>query len=165
MSPVRVYVPTSLAGLRAMLAAGGLGPAPLLAHAVTRALRAQWPDAGDEEWEYAASAAAAQASLGLLARADCSAPRRVVVAVDVAVVREQPAEADPTVVEVEEVVPLRRVAAVLVDDATAEADVRAGADRWAAAQDGDPGAVRAVERCQDHDLGWFATQEIDQLLG
>jgi hypothetical protein len=119
---VRVYVPATVARLAAMHASGGVGPAPLAAHAVTEALRAAYPDGGDEEREWAAMTSAAQASLDLLTEDDV--PRRVVVALDSAAVRPASGE-DPTTVLLDEVVPVVRVAAVHVDSVDAEADVAA----------------------------------------
>jgi hypothetical protein len=161
---VRVYVPTTLRGLAAAVAAGGLGPAPFLAHAVTDALQAALPGAGEEDWEYAAASAAAQTSVGML---DADEPaRRVVVAVDVPAARPASRAApgeddDPTLVEVDEVVPLRRVAAVLADSEDAEATVATARE---AAGRSPADASRALERCLDHELGWWATQEIPVLL-
>ena len=156
---VRVYVPTTLRGLAAAVAAGGLGPAPFQAHAVTDALRAALPGAGEEDWEYAAASAAGQTSVGML---DAQEPaRRVVLAVDVPVARPADAGDDPTLVEVDEVVPLRRVAAVLADSEDAEGSVAAARD---AALHGTADAPRALECCLDHELGWWATQEIPVLL-
>ena len=154
----RVYVPSTLRRLRAVVTADGLGPAPFAAHTVTRGVRAELPDAGEEEWEYAASAAAAQTSVSLLT--DQDPPRRVVIAVDVSVARETGAD-DVTLVEIDDVVPMRRVAAVLVDAADAEEDVAAA--RRARAE-GSPDAERLLERCLDHELGWWATQEVAALL-
>jgi creatinine amidohydrolase/Fe(II)-dependent formamide hydrolase-like protein len=161
VTTVRVYVPSSLHGLRRIVAANGIGPAPLVAHAVTDALREAYADGGEEEWEYAAASAAAQSSLSLLA-ADEPA-RRVVLAVDVPRVRAADPDDpdDPTVVRVEEEVPLRWIGAVLVDAADAEADVAAARDAVAA---GSSQAESMLERCLDHELGWWATQEIGALL-
>lgn len=161
MSRTRVYVPSSFAGLRALVTADGIGPAPFLAHAVTDELRRAFPEGGDEELEYAAAAAASRTSLGLLGEGD--ARRRVVVAADVETVTRIPDD-DPTVVEVGEVVPFRRIAALLVDTADAEDDVTAAARVWAAAEAGDAGAEEVVQRCLDHELGWYASQEIGDLL-
>ena len=66
----RVYVPSSFAGLRDLVAADGIGPPPFLAHAVTDALRAAWSDGSEEDWEYAASTAASRSSLALIDDAD-----------------------------------------------------------------------------------------------
>ena len=161
MSGTRVFVPSSWAGLRNLVISDGLGPAPFLAHAVTEGLRAAYPEGGDEEWEYAALTAAARTSLGLLGEGDPA--RRVVVAVDAETVLPGSDE-DPTVVEVGEVVPFRRVAAVLVDPADVQDVVAAAADRWADAEAGDADAEKVVDRCLDLDLAWYATQEIGDLL-
>ena len=158
---VRVYVPCTWSQLHDILVAGGVGPVPVPAHAVTGALRTAYPDAGEEEWEYAALTAAAQEAIGLVT--DDDPPRRVVVAMDAEsmVPVEEP---DPSTVQVDEVVPLRKVAAVHVDSEDAEETVAAAVKAWQAAQDGDDEAVAAVDRCLDHELGWFAPQELDDLF-
>jgi hypothetical protein len=52
---MRVYLPSTFAQLAAGVAAGSFGPPPLLAYAVTPALR-EWYASGDaEELEYAAT--------------------------------------------------------------------------------------------------------------
>ena len=158
----RVYVATTWRGLEQIVTADGIGPAPFFGHAVTRALRAAWPDGGDEELEYAATTAAARTSLGLLTDED--PPRRVVLAVDAETVVESDDEDDPTVVEVSEVVPMRLVAAVLVDTEDAADDVAAARDAWPATLQGDADAEAVVDRCLDRDLAWFAVQEIGELL-
>ena len=154
----RVYVPSTLGRLRAIVTADGIGPAPFVGHAVTPVVREELADLGEEEWEYAASTAAAQSSLALLH--DDEPARRVVVAVDVPSVRLAGTE-DPTVVEVDDVVPFRLVGAVLADAADAEEHVAAARDALAA---GAPDAHRLVERCPEHELGWWAAQEIGDLL-
>ena len=159
----RVYVPSSLTGLRDVVAADGIGPAPFVAHAVTDALRAAYDDGGEEEWEFAAAAAASRSSLKLIREDD--EPRRVVLAVDAETVRPAEGTDDPTLVSVEEVVPFRRIASVLVDLPEAGDDVRAAAASLLAADEGDEEAEAAVDRALDHDLAWFATQEIGELLG
>ncbi len=161
MSGTRVYVPSTLTRLAGIVASGGIGPAPFAAHAVTEALREAYADGGDEEWEYAASSAAAEAALGLLVEGD--PPRRVVVAVDVPSVRPLD-DADPTLVEVDEPAPLRLVAAVLVDDEDAEAAVAAAAERLPDALRGEADAVAVVDRCRDIELGWYASQEVLDLV-
>jgi hypothetical protein len=112
-------------------------PGPVPAHAVTDSLRREWPEADDEQWEYAALMAAASASRDLVTVA--GERRRVVVAADVAAeaVVPAPGEADPTLVTVTADVSWRQVAAALVDVADDAAD--------------------------DDDLAWFATQEIPGL--
>jgi hypothetical protein len=86
--------------------------------------------------------------------------RRVVLAVDVPRVSKVDSD-DPTVVRVDETVPLRRIAAVLADALDAEADVARARDAAAA---GAPEAEVLLERCLAHELGWWAAQEIDALL-
>ena len=158
----RVYVATTWTGLQQIVTAAGIGPAPFFGHAVTRALRAAWPDGEDEELEYAATTAAARTSLGMLT--DEEPPRRVVLAVDAETVMEADDDADPTVVEVGEVVPMRLVAAVLVDTQDAAEDVNAARTAWPAALEGDADAEAVVDRCLDRDLAWFAVQELGELL-
>jgi hypothetical protein len=156
----RVYVPTTFTGLRDLMTAAGIGPAPFEAHAVTDAVRRELPDASEEEWEHAAATAAARDSLELLADED--PPRRVVLAVDVETVL--PAADGLSVVEVADVVPLAKVAAVLADDPAAGPLVEAARLALPAAATGDADAVAAVERCLDEELGWYAAQEIVDLL-
>jgi len=158
----RVYVPSSVSLLRELVISGGVGPVPVLAHAVTDDLRAAFPDAGEEEWEYAALTAAAQDSLALIAEDD--EPRRVVVVAEADSVVPVPG-AEASQVELDEVVPLRKVVAVHVDSDDATEDVAAARAGWPEAEAGDEAALATVERCLDHELGWFATQEIGDLIG
>jgi hypothetical protein len=154
----RVYVPSTLGRLRSIVTADGIGPAPFAAHAVTLALREAFAEGGDEEWEYAAATAAAQSSLALLHEGE--SPRRIVVAVDVESAR--PADLDdPTVVQVDDVVSIRHVAAVLADTEDAEDDVTAARD---AILEDSAEAEDLAERCLTHELAWWATQEIGDLL-
>lgn len=106
---VRVYVPTTMAGLAALVAAGRLD-GPLRAHAVTADLRQEWPDGDEEGWEYAALSAAADASRGLAGPDG----RRCVVAADVPEVAPVGGD-DPTLVDVSADVPWKRVASAHVD--------------------------------------------------
>lgn len=157
----RVYVPSSTEGLSNILLSGGVGPVPFLAHAVTDDLRSALPDAGEEEWEYAALMSAAQDSLGLIT--DDDRPRRVVVVAEADTVVPV-SEGEPSLVEVVDVVPLRSVVAVHVDSEDAEEDVSAAREVWQAAQEGDAAALASLDRCLEHELGWFATQEIGDLV-
>ncbi|WKX70672.1 hypothetical protein [Streptomyces sp. XD-27] len=168
---MRVYVPLTLPGLAEAHKAGELGPAPLDAYAVTPALREWYVSDDVEELEYAALSRAAQASLRRLA-VDPQAPRRrVVVAVDVA---EGAAVADPDrgldqsalgEVRITSAVPLAKAAAVHVDAGDAEADVAAAAEALGAADLGDDDAQFVVDGAEDHELLWYATQEIPNLIG
>lgn len=152
---VRVYLPLTLEGLAALEQQGATDPGPLRAHAVTAALREAWPDGDEEELEYAALTAAAQGSLGL----SSDQPLRVVVALDVKTVEELQDDEDPTAVAVAHQVPRRRVAAVHVDTEGAASAV--GAARAAA---GTSAYDWLAEQCLDHELAWYATQEIGDLL-
>jgi hypothetical protein len=158
---VRVYLPLTLTGLADLHAAGQLGPAPLAAHAVTERLRRDWDGGDDEELEYAALMAAAFDSLVAL-EASGAAPRRVVVAAEVDDADVTVGD-DETAVQVGVVVPLGRCQAVHVDDPDAEEDVRAALALLPAALAGDGPALGAVSLV-DHELLWFATQEIPDLL-
>ena len=136
---VRIYVPATLTLLGQYLGEGGIGPAPVRARAVTAWLREAWPEADEEEWEYAALMAAADDSAGMLGEDD--PPRRVVLAVDVEAVTERE---DSSLVEVDSAFGFALVRAVHADSE----DIRG------AAYDPD----------EHGDLGWYAVQEIPDLL-
>ena len=137
---MRVYVGTTLAGLRELHATGALGAAPLTAHAVTPALRESYAEGDTEELEYVALTAAAGDSRRLL-DADPALPRRRAV-----VAAEVPDDAvtaagDGSAVRVAVAIPLSKVASVHVDDPAVDLG---DADGW--------------------ELMWFATQELPDLL-
>jgi hypothetical protein len=168
---MRVYVPLTLSGLAEAYKTGELGSGPFVAYAVTPALREWYLSDDIEELEYAALNRAALASLRLLAADPEAVRRRVVVAVDVP---DRAAHADPDrgldpaalgEVRVDGVVPLPKAAAVHVDATDAEADVTAAAEALAAADGGDDDAQFVVDGAEDHELLWFATQEIPNLVG
>ncbi|MFJ5529387.1 DUF6912 family protein [Streptomyces sp. NPDC093261] len=168
---MRVYVPLTLSGLAEAYKTGELGAGPVVAYAVTPALREWYLSDDIEELEYAALSRSALASLRLLA-ADPGAPRRrVVVAVDVpdgTAAADPDRGLDPTAlgeVRISGAVPLAKVAAVHVDAAEAEADVTEAARALPAAEDGDDDAQFVVDGAEDHELLWYATQEIPNLLG
>lgn len=165
---MRVYVPATLALLRTWLDAGEVGPAPFVAHAVTPALR-EWYVEGDlEELEYAATTAAARDSLRLLAGGPQGDEpvRRLVLAADVpdAAARPDPGH-DRSAVTVSSPVPLRHVVSAHVDDADAEPAVRAALAALAAADAGDEDARWTVEAVEDHELLWYAAQELASVPG
>ncbi len=155
----RVYVASSVRRLREAMGEG-VGPAPFLARAVTAGVRTALAGSGEEDCEYAVATAAAAASVLLI---DVDEPaRRVVLAVDVPAVRTVVGE-DPSVVEVAEPVPFRRVAAVLVDSVDAETAV--GAARAALRSgSGSSDVDRLLDRVAEHELGWWAGQEAAALL-
>ncbi|MFF5491896.1 DUF6912 family protein [Streptomyces aquilus] len=168
---MRVYVPLTLSGLAEAYKTGELGPDPLVAYAVTPALREWYLSDDIEELEYAALNRAALASLRLLAADADAVRRRVVVAVDVpdgAAVADPDRGLDPAAlgeVRVAGGVALAKAAAVHVDADDAQADVAAGAEALAAADAGDDDAQFVVDGTEDHELLWYATQEIPALVG
>ncbi|MEU3932948.1 hypothetical protein AB0E85_13055 [Streptomyces sp. NPDC029044] len=168
---MRVYVPLTLPGLAEAYRTGELGAGPFVAYAVTPGLRDWYVSDDTEELEYAALGRAALASLRLLA-AEAEAPgRRVVIAVDVAdraVSAEAGRGSDPAApgeVRVAGPVPLGKAASVHVDAADAQADVTAAVEALPAADEGDDDAQSVVDGAEDHELLWFATQEIANLVG
>jgi hypothetical protein len=168
---MRVYVPLTLPGLAEAYKTGELGAGPLVAYAVTPALREWYLSDDIEELEYAALNRAALASLRQLAADPAAARRRVVVAVDVP---DKAAAADPDrgldpaalgEVRIADGVALAKAASVHVDAGAAEADVAAAAEALAAADAGDDDAQFVVDGAEDHELLWYATQEIPNLVG
>ncbi|MGV9944097.1 DUF6912 family protein [Streptomyces sp. NPDC003401] len=168
---MRVYVPLTLPGLAEAHTTGELGSSgPLVAYAVTPGLREWYASDDIEELEYAALGRAALASLRLLA-ADPAAPRRrVVVAVDVpdgAAASDPDRAPDPAALgEVRVTGPVRsaEAAAVHVDADDAETDVSAAVEALPAADAGDDDARSVVDGAEDHELLWFAAQEIADLV-
>jgi hypothetical protein len=163
---VRIYLPATLSLLRDVHAAGEYGPAPVTAFAVTPSLREWYASADLEELEYAAFTDAARASLRLLDLDPIAPRRRVVLAADVSddVVAVR-AELDRAVIRIAAPVALTDLAAVHVDGADAEAAVAAAATASLTAELGDSDAQFAVDSAEDHELEWFAPQEIGDLLG
>jgi hypothetical protein len=160
----RVYIPSSTRRLRDVLVSGGLGPAPMPAHAVTERLREALGEENEEDREYGALTAAAQDSVGLIG--DGEQPLRVVVVAEAdSVTPVTPVrQGEESLVEVDAVVPLAKVVAVHVDSDDAADAVARAREVWAAAQEGDTHAQDMLARCLDHELGWYATQEIGNLV-
>jgi len=156
--------------LRTLMKTGELTPVSGTAFALTPALRESYATGDTEELEYAALADAARASVRLLAaELDSDAdtvPRRAVVAADLdeaADVTFRP-DLDAPVVRIAGAIPLRRIVAVHVDTQHAEAAVRAAAAVMDAADLGDPDAEFTLGDAEDHELAWYATQELPFLL-
>jgi hypothetical protein len=176
MCHVRVYLPTTLPDLsgRVHLDATGrpadtraaVADAGSFGFAVTAGLR-EWYREGDlEELEYVALTHAARASLRLIASSGVvGAQRRVVLAVDVsdADVVAAP-HIDVAAVRIGAVALLESVVAVHVDDPSASADVEAAARLVDAAEAGDEDARFALDGLDDHELQWYATQELGALV-
>lgn len=160
---MRVYVPSTHAGLRELAGSGGLGPGPLVGYAVTGSLRESYAEGDEEELEYVAMTAAARAALTLLAREPDEPPRRVVVAVDV---DEAVPNADlgPAGVELPHVVSMRDVAALHTDTDDAADDVTAAVEVLRRGGPRDPDEEFLLDAPEGYELAWFATQEIGDLL-
>jgi hypothetical protein len=164
---MRVYIPATLAMLRTLVDSGVLVPVAGTAFALTPMLRESYAAGNSEELEYAAMNDAARASLRLLAAeldGDVGVlPRRVVVAADIEDVRLRP-DLDDAAVTVAGPVPSSAVAAVHVDMAEAQDAVRSAAAVVDAADLGDPDAEFIIGEAEDHEMAWYATQEIPFLL-
>jgi len=191
---MRVYAPATLAMVEQLLAGGSWRPVSGTAFAVTPALRESYTSGDDEELSEVAMREAARASLRLLAADDPAAAtadtaadgatadgaaadgaavegtaanglpvRRVVVVAEVPDAQARP-DLDDAVVRLPGEVSLSQVAAVHVDGADAEPAVQAAVAVIDAADLGDEDAELAVGDAEDHDLGWYATQELPFLL-
>ena len=161
---MRVYIPATLPMLHTLVADGSLQPLSGTAFAVTPALREAYAEGDDEELAEAAISEAALASLRLLAAEgqQDSRPRRAVIVAD-AEASPRP-DLDDAVVRISGRVALDQVAAVYVDNAAAEPAVRAAIDVIDEADLGDEDAELTVGDAQDHDLAWYASQELPFLL-
>lgn len=146
---MRIYLPATAADLAADILTARR------AHAATASLQAALPEEDEEGLEVSASLCAADASVMLLAEPEAAglADRRIVIAADVDAedVRELAADDDtlPGTVEVTVGVPWDQVAAILMDEAAIEEDVKL-------AREGDE---EALERTADADLLWFDVVE------
>jgi hypothetical protein len=160
---MRVYLATTMTGLAKLLADGSV-EVPV-AHAVTPALREWYVEGDAEELEYAALTNAARASLHQLAADPAAPPRRVVLAAEVADPAARPApDVERAAVRLAGPVALRDVVSAHVDDADATDDVRRALAALPAADAGDEDAQFVVDAVEDHELGWFAAQEIGPLV-
>jgi hypothetical protein len=161
---MRVYVPSTLPLLRELLDSGRIGPPPITALAVTPAIREWYLDDDIQALEYAALTEAARASLRLLARSGALA-RRVVLACDVDDSLVSPSShggRGPVTLKAE--VKLAQIEAAHVDTVDASADVVDAVAALSAAEAGDDDAQFIVDSVEDHELAWFARQEIPDLL-
>jgi hypothetical protein len=90
-------------------------------------------------------------------------PRRVVISADVDSVTPRP-DLDNSVVRLSTPVLLKNIAAIHVDAPEAEDAVRAAVVAVDAADMGDEDAELTVGDAEDHELAWYATQELPFLL-
>ncbi|MFI6031273.1 DUF6912 family protein [Amycolatopsis magusensis] len=163
---MRVYLPATIATLRRLVEDGKFAPISGTGFALTPALRESYTSGDTEELEYAALLDAARASLRLIAAEDTDEkdpPRRVVISADVERATPRP-DLDAAVVRVSGPVELTQIAAVHVDTAEAEAAVVAAAAVIDAADLGDDDAEFALGEAEDHELAWYAPQELPFLL-
>jgi len=173
---MRIYIPVTLAMLQQLVADGSLSPVNGTAFAVTPKLREAYAEGDDDELGEVALREAALASLRLLAVADASEqsgaelpPRRAVLVADIAEAGDPGAvtlrpDLDDAVVRIGAPVAIDDVVAAYVDNAAAEADVMAAIAVIDEADLGDEDAELTVGDAQDHDLAWYATQELPFLL-
>ena len=168
---MRIYIPVTLAMLQQLITVGSLRPVSGTAFAVTPKLREAYAEGDDDELGEVALREAALASLRLLAGAaedagqsgDELPPRRAVLVADVGDVTLRP-DLDDAVVRIGAPVTSNDVVAAFVDNAAAEAQVKAAVAVVDAADLGDEDAELTVGDAQDHDLAWYAVQELPFLL-
>ncbi len=161
---MRVYVPTTLAMLQRLMADRSVSPVNGTAFAVTPTLRESYAEGDDDELASVALRDAALASLRLLGDdASGQLPRRAVLVADADDVTARP-DLDDSVVRVAGPISLDEVVAAYVDNADAEAAVLAAIEAVDAADLGDEDAELVVGDAQDHDLAWYAPQELPFLL-
>lgn len=168
---MRVYIPTTLVALQKLVADRQLLVVNGTAFAVTPTLREAYAEGDDDELAEVALREAALASLRLLAGTDLQSdsglpPRRAVVVADSGAdveVTVRP-DLDDAVVRLSGPLPLDAVVAVYVDNADAEPAVLAAVDVIDDADLGDEDAELTVGDAQDHDLAWYAPQELPFLL-
>ncbi|WP_153344427.1 DUF6912 family protein [Nocardia aurantia] len=182
---MRVYVPATVAMLRELVTAREIRAINDTAFAVTPALREAYAYGDDEELAEVAMSEAARASLRLLAqeREDASAAdagpgepdaegeghyhapvyRRAVIAADVTGAISRP-DLDAGVVRLSAAIGYDRIASVHVDLAEAEPEVAKAVTVIDAADLGSEDAEFILGDAEDHQLAWYATQELPFLL-
>ncbi len=162
---MQVYIPATLAMLQRLVADGSLRPVNGTAFAVTPTLREAYAEGDDDELAEVALREAALASLRLLAddAGGSLPPRRAVLTADVDDVTCRP-DLDDAVVRVGAPVAIERVIAAYVDTAGAEPAVAKAVEAIDAADLGDEDAELVVGDAQDHDLAWYANQDLPFLL-
>lgn len=170
---MRVYVPATIAMLQRLVAEDRLDPVSRTAFAVTPALREAYAVGDDDELSEAAMTEAARASLRLLSAevgessesdgVEAVVYRRAVIAADVDDATPRP-DLDDAVVRLAAPVSLASVASVHVDLADAEQAVQRAVAVVDAADLGDADAEFVLGDAEDHELAWYATQELPFLL-
>jgi hypothetical protein len=151
--------------LQGLVDDGDMQPLSGTAFAVTPALREAYAEGDDDELAEVAIAEAALASIRLLASEPGTGGlplRRAVLIADADA--EPRADLDTAVVRLRGRVSIDQVAAAYVDNADAEPSVAAAIEVIDSADLGDEDAELTVGDAQDHDLAWYATQELPFLL-
>ncbi|MDO3645476.1 DUF6912 family protein [Nocardia mangyaensis] len=176
---MRVYIPATIPILRQLVDDREFFPLGATAFAVTPALREAYAAGDDDELAEVAMQEAARASMRLIAAerdgtdttadegaaANPGSPvyRRAVVAADVTGATLRP-DLDDAVVKLAGPIGYDQVASVHVDLAEAEPQVAKAVDVIDAADLGDPDAEFVLGDAEDHQLAWYATQELSFLL-
>lgn len=165
---MRVYIPATVLMLRTLNAAGELSAVTDTAFALTPMLRESYASGTSEELEYAAMLEAARASLRLLQaeleeEPELVLPRRAVISADVDGATLRP-DLDYAVVKLAGPVQMKQVAAIHLDTSDAEEAVRAAAGVVDAADLGDSDAEFTLGEAEDHELAWYAPEELPFLL-
>lgn len=163
---MRVYIPATVAMLQQLVSDGSLWPVNGTAFAVTPTLREAYAQGDDDELAEVALREAALGSLRLLGADDKSLRRRAVLVADVdpdSGAKCRP-DLDDAVVRLAAPVSMDHVVAAFVDNSAAEPAVSAAIAVIDDADLGDEDADLVVGDAQDHDLAWYATQELPFLL-
>jgi hypothetical protein len=164
---MRVYIPATVPMLRALAVDGQVTAVNSTAFALTPRLREYYASGSSEELEYAAMLEAVRASVRLIAAYRESGaeimPRRAVISADVDEVTLRP-DLDYAVVRLAAPVPMSSVASVHLDTADAEDAVVAAVAVIDAADLGDEDAEFALGDAEDHELAWYAPQELAFVL-
>jgi len=150
--------------LQRLVADRSLRPVNNTAFAVTPMLRESYAEGDDEQLADVALRDAALASLRLLGDDESGLPpRRAVLVADAKNVTARP-DLDDAVVRLSEPITFDDVTAAYVDNADAEPAVLAAIEAVDDADLGDEDAEFVVGDAQDHDLAWYAAQELPFLL-
>jgi hypothetical protein len=151
--------------LRDLLAKDEFRPVGGTGFALTPALRESYASGSDEELEYAVLMEAARASIRLIATGDdtTATPRRAVVVAEVEDATHRP-DLDAAVVRLGGPVVIADIQAIHVDTAEAEEAVEGATKVIDAADMGDMDAEFTVGEAEDHELAWYAVQELPFLL-
>jgi len=182
---VRVYIPATLTMLQQLVADGSMHARSGTAFAVTPKLRESYFEGDEDELGEVALREAALASLRLLAaegsptgaggppacggeRSDLGSGtelplRRAVLVAEVDGVTARP-DLDDAVVRLAGPVAMADVVAAYLDNAAAEPAVSDAIEVIDSADLGDEDAEFTVGDAQDHDLAWYASQELPFLL-